>query len=312
MQKELSMRIHPQCIVCQVNVRYRDLEKLGSRFSNEEKIAIMKSILDAISKFVVECQEGATPCIPALLATRLYRYIKRVTSVNDPYFDEKVNAHKEALKLYEEAKRIIFSEKNVKTRLYRALQFSLVGNLLDFGVMGFTPPSIDELMSKALNLRIWGDTDTAMNILLSARNIAVVLDNAGEAVFDRLLADVLRDVGAKVYAIVKGGSFQNDVTIEDAYFAKLNESFDKIVSTGSDAASIFIEELSNEAREIINSSDVIVSKGMANYEYISEIAPMLGKPIVFVLVAKCLPISISTGIPLGEAGIAIYTAGDSV
>jgi len=35
---------------------------------------------------------------------------------------------------------------------------------------------------------------------------------------------------------------------------------------------------------------------MANYEYISDVETALGKPIVYVLMAKCRPIALSLGV----------------
>lgn len=299
------MKLYPQCIVCQINVRYRDLEKIKD-LDMQTKMLAMREVLDISRDFLDSCLNGKDSCIPTELATKLFRYVKHTLRNSDPYFEDKILAHKEALKMYEVAKEVVFSEKKSRAMLYKALQFSLVGNLLDIGVLNYIPPKVEEVMERAQSLKIHGDVDKAIDLLLKSESVIMVLDNAGEAVFDRLVADVLRGIGAKVYAIVKGGAFQNDVTIADAPYAMLNKSFDGVYDTGTDASSIFLYELREEVRSLIESSNVILSKGMANYEYITEIVNILRKPVIYALVAKCLPVSIDSGIPLGEAGIRIY------
>jgi len=299
------LKLYPQCIVCQINVRYRDLEKIKD-LDMQTKMLAMREVLDISRDFLDSCLNGKDSCIPTELATKLFRYVKHTLRNSDPYFEDKILAHKEALKMYEVAKEVVFSEKKSRAMLYKALQFSLVGNLLDIGVLNYIPPKVEEVMERAQSLKIHGDVDKAIDLLLKSESVIMVLDNAGEAVFDRLVADVLRGIGAKVYAIVKGGAFQNDVTIADAPYAMLNKSFDGVYDTGTDASSIFLYELREEVRSLIESSNVILSKGMANYEYITEIVNILRKPVIYALVAKCLPVSIDSGIPLGEAGIRIY------
>jgi len=299
------LKLYPQCIVCQINVRYRDLEKIKD-LDMQTKMLAMREVLDISRDFLDSCLNGKDSCIPTELATKLFRHVKHTLRNSDPYFEDKILAHKEALKMYEVAKEVVFSEKKSRAMLYKALQFSLVGNLLDIGVLNYIPPKVEEVMERAQSLKIHGDVDKAIDLLLKSESVIMVLDNAGEAVFDRLVADVLRGIGAKVYAIVKGGAFQNDVTIADAPYAMLNKSFDGVYDTGTDASSIFLYELREEVRSLIESSNVILSKGMANYEYITEIVNILRKPVIYALVAKCLPVSIDSGIPLGEAGIRIY------
>jgi uncharacterized protein with ATP-grasp and redox domains len=299
------LKLYPQCIVCQINVRYRDLEK-AKDLDTQARLHIMRGVLDVTQNFLEACLSGKGSCVPTELATKLFRYIKSALNNPDPYFEDKVQAHKEALKLYEAAKEVVFSEMGLRARLYRALQFSLVSNLLDMGVANYNSPKVEDVVKKAQAMQIHGSVDEALDLLLRSRSVAMILDNAGESVFDRLVADVLKASGVRVYAVVKRGAFQNDVTIADAQFAMLSKSFDEVYDTGTDASSIFLSELGEKARALIKGCDVILSKGMANYEYITEVASILSKPIIYALAAKCLPVSIDTGIPLNEAGIRIY------
>lgn len=292
------MRLYSECIACQVRVRFRDIVKL---FSDEkQRIEALKAVIRVINDRIVD-----NALNPVRLATELFRLLKSLSRVADPYAKEKAEANRLALSVYPSIRSHVMALNSLEKRIAEALRISLIGNLIDFGVANHIPPSISELLSMTKTLRIHGDLETVAKALLKAKRIIVLMDNSGEAVFDRILADILRPLGKEVIAIVKGGAFQNDITIHEAGDAGLYESFDEVISTGTDAASIFLDEVSEEVLKLIKRSDIIVSKGMANYEYLTDIEHILGKTVLYLLVAKCEPIAIDTQTTKGTA-IAIF------
>ncbi|MEM1865861.1 MAG: ARMT1-like domain-containing protein [Ignisphaera sp.] len=298
------MKLYAECIACQINIRLKDIERLV--YNEDKRVEMIKNVVEKVNDRLKKCRDRYDSlCIPTVIATDLFRYIKHTTGLSDPYRELKKKANEEALKIYREIKQIIESIPSPIDRLHIAIKISLIGNTLDTGVAGYTPPDINEIKNLANSLEIYGDIDPVINIFMNANDVAILMDNSGEAVFDKILADVLKDMGKKVIAIVKGGAFQNDITIEDVSDANLHESFDKVIDTGSDASSIFLDEVKPEVIEILNNVDVVVAKGMANYEYITEIESMLKKPVVYMLVAKCRPIARDIGVPLGKAVVKI-------
>lgn len=298
------MKLYAECIACQVRVRYRDLEMLVN--DEEKRITIMKSVVEYINKTLSECESRYDPrCNPTVIATNLFRYIKKATGVDDPYRVVKQKANREALKLYEKIRDFIESLRSPRDRLYLALRVSLAGNLIDLGVAEYRAPEVGEILDLVNSLEVYGDIDTSINLLLNAKRIAIILDNSGEAVLDGILAKTLRSEGKHVVAIVKSGAFQNDITINDVDDANLRECFNDIVGTGTDASSIFLEEVKREVLDAVRNVDVVVAKGMANYEYVSSIEAVLGKPVIYTLVAKCNPIARDLGVALGKAVIKV-------
>ena len=288
------MRLYSECIACQVRVRFRDIVKL---FSDEkQRIEALKAVIRVINDRMVD-----NALNPVRLATELFRLLKSLSRVADPYAKEKAEANRLALSVYPSIRSHVMALNSLEKRIAEALRISLIGNLIDFGVANHIPPSISELLSMTKTLRIHGDLETVAKALLKAKRIIVLMDNSGEAVFDRILADILRPLGKEVIAIVKGGAFQNDITIHEAGDAGLYESFDEVISTGTDAASIFLDEVSEEVLKLIKRSDIIVSKGMANYEYLTDIEHILRKTVLYLLVAKCEPIAIDTQTTKGTA-----------
>lgn len=303
------MKLYAECIACQVRVRYRDLEMLIN--DEEKRISIMKSIVEYINDILSRCRSRYdAQCNPTVIATNLFRYVKKVTGVEDPYRMAKKKANIEALELYEKLKNVIENIRGIRDKLYLALKISLVGNLIDLGVAEYKAPEISQILDLLNSLEVYGDVGACLDLLLSSRRIAMILDNAGEAVLDGILAEVLRSEGRYVVAIVKGGAFQNDITINDVDDTNLKKSFNDVVDTGADASSIFLNEVENRVIDVIRSVDVVIAKGMANYEYISSIEAALGKPVVYMLMAKCNPVAKELGVALGKAVIKISNAFD--
>lgn len=300
------MKLYAECIACQVQVRLRDIEKI---FNNEDmRIEVMKKVIEHLNKILSKCSSRYDfSCMPTIISTNLFRLIKNITGIDDPYREEKMLVNNEALKIYEELKKVVFQLNDLRDRLLLTFKTSLVGNLIDFGVAGHTTPKLDlDNVVKLINaIDVYGDITEGINLLLKSKNIALILDNAGEAVFDRILADVLRFEGKYVVAIVKGVPFQNDITYSEINYAGLDQSFDEIISTGTDASSIFIEEINSKLLTRLKMFDVILAKGMANYEYITEVESFLGIPIIYVLIAKCRPVAKDLGVPLGKAVIKV-------
>jgi hypothetical protein len=74
--------------------------------------------------------------------------------------------------------------------------------------------------------------------------------------------------------------------------------FDEVVDTGTDGAGIDWSRTSQKFRDLIHSADLILSKGMANFEtvYPQRLIPAA----FFVFKVKCPPIQRCIGAPVGS------------
>ncbi len=281
------MKLKTRCIVCQVEVRYRDVIKL---FSTEElRYRYMMEVINLLYRYAKDNKDPAP-----VVATKIFRFLKQESGNPDPYREEKLKANEEGLKILNELSKVI-EDKSIEEKLYISVRASLLGNSLDFGVAGYRPPSLSELINEIYSITVKGDFPK-----IRKKRIVYLLDNAGEAALDRLLARTLRELDNEVIAVVKGGAFQNDVTINEVEQLGLRQDFDDVVSTGTDAASIFLDEVSKEVLEILRSCDLIIAKGMAHFEYLTEIEHTLSKPIVYMMKAKCQPIAEEAHVEVGD------------
>ena len=87
------------------------------------------------------------------------------------------------------------------------------------------------------------------------------------------------------------------MSYDDALRIGMDRELDRIVGTG-DFAIGFPDRLSDpELLEEMGRAGVLITKGMANYESLSD--RILPISTVFLLRAKCVPVAFSLNVPVG-------------
>ncbi len=176
-----------------------------------------------------------------------------------------------------------------------ALRLMATANGVDWGMRGHTYTLEDLVTGRGV---VWvPGADTVISAVRSSHRIALLLDNAGEAVVDVIAASWLAQKGHEVTLIARGEPYEVDVTHGEV--EELVESLGagvKVVSTGSRYPAPH-PMASPKARRILEETDIVLSKGIANYEVATE-NPGRWR-IVFLLRAKCGPIARQYGVPQG-------------
>ena len=132
---------------------------------------------------------------------------------------------------------------------------------------------------------------------LCVRKVLFLADNAGECFFDLPLVEALRRDVLVTY-VVKRGPVQNDLTLEDLLLAGVHGKMAPVMTSGTDTPGLDLSLASQEFRDEFASADLIIAKGMANYETLSELPP--SEKVFHLLVAKCSPVARSIGVPKGS------------
>ena len=103
--------------------------------------------------------------------------------------------------------------------------------------------------------------------LKDAKTLLYITDNCGEIVLDKIFIEELkkRYGNLEITVMVRGGLAINDATIEDAQEIGLTKIV-PVISNGAAIAGTVKEQLSKEARKQLDSADVIIAKGMGNFE----------------------------------------------
>jgi uncharacterized protein with ATP-grasp and redox domains len=228
------------------------------------------------------------------VGTKIHRIIKDRTENNDPYILEKKKGNEIALKFLPKIKKILKEKNDLETYVKAAI----VGNIIDFGALGVDfdiENGIIENMKKDIALNHIRQLETELK---SANNVLYLADNNGEIVFDKLLIEKLKEYDVEVIVALKEKPILNDACIEDALEIGLDEVAE-LVSTGTDSIGIIYMDISEEFREIFKSSDMVISKGLGNYEGLT--AMYLGeKPVFCLLNVKCAPIAKDIDVNLGD------------
>lgn len=231
---------------------------------------------------------------PNGLATVVNQYVKEKTGCEDPYFKQKEISSEIALSLMPKVKEILKADDGLETYVKAAI----VGNILDFGAYDVNT-DFKSLITNKLNENLSiNDIEEFERALNSHDEVLYLVDNAGEIVFDRLLIEKIKEYDVNVVVAVISSPIVNDACMKEAVDAGLDELAD-IVSMGCDSGGIVEEMFSDDFRNVFDESGFIISKGMANYEGLTEMN-LDGKDVFSLLCSKCAPISRNLSVEVGS------------
>jgi uncharacterized protein with ATP-grasp and redox domains len=254
--------------------------------------------MSALLDFLVK--EFKPTANPAYLGTQRDRIVKEITGNQDPYAERKRISNRNALEMLSLAKNLVSGESSRELRFRKACLCSIVGNVMEFDIPDnpFEYADIQKLIQRAEKDLAIDEIAQIFDKTKKAKNILYLTDNAGEIVFDTLLVQELKKLGAHVTVAVKGGPVLNDATIEDAKYVGMHEVADDIITTGTDAVGLIPSECSDEFLSVYNSADFVVAKGMGYAETLSEID--LAAPHALLLRTKCSTVANFFKVSLGR------------
>ena len=268
-----KIRIHSDCLSC---LAVKETEKYPEGISEAEKLEYKKGVLSILG--------NAKPSDSAPL---LVKYIcdlqKKMFGKGFDYTDAKIYFNDYVMKKAAGIEADIFQAEDA---VFRALQYAMTGNYIDFG----TPSNVneekfDELVENAKNLQLDKATyDNLKKDLYTAKKLVVLTDNCGEIVFDKIMIKILKTFypSLEITAIVRGLPALNDATMDDAKQIGLTELVN-VIGNGTDIAGTVYDLISEEAKTALNEADVVISKGLGNFETLSG----CGLNVYYLFMCKC-------------------------
>ncbi len=224
----------------------------------------------------------------------MHAIIKQKTGCRDPYHKEKIESNKLALKYLDDVKKILDEDDSLENHV----KIAIIGNILDFGAFTLDDDIesvIKSSLEKDLTIK---DIEEFENSIKTHDKVLYLVDNTGEIVFDKLLLAKLKEYDLDITIAVKSEPILNDACMEEALDAGLDE-FGRIVEIGAGTVGYVDSKISREFRQIFDDHKFIISKGMGNYEGLTEI-DLSSKDIYFLLCAKCNTISRDIGVNLHD------------
>lgn len=294
------MKVDPQCVPCILAAAYR--VAITVSHDRIERLWLMQIAS-------MEIGRGLNPRVsPCQLSGQVLEALNKASGVGDPYRRLKVENNEAALKLLKNVERKVSEANSPYHRFRLAAEYSVAANAADYGVFmgdftysGDLEEQLDRFLEKGLAL---DEIDLFYDYASRGGSLLYLLDNCGEIVFDSLLIRILKEMGCKVTAVVKGRPCLNDATMLEALEVGLDGIADLLISTGEGTCGLGLPDMSSELKRALKESDLIVSKGQANYEDLSEIEGTLNGVIVYLLVAKCRLIARDLGVDEIGASIA--------
>ncbi|MCI8387001.1 MAG: DUF89 family protein [Clostridiales bacterium] len=277
-----SIKLNPECIRCLVK---KQLARVPKQSDMLDEIKFIQNVLRVIADAPI------TSSAPELVAQ--IDVIRRdiFGSIED-YSDIKRYFNQLMLSLEPE---LTNSLSNSADPLKLAVQYAMTGNYIDFAAMeSVNEDKLRELLRKAKDIELDNNVYAQLqNELRSAKRMVFLTDNCGEIVLDKLLVKTIRQqYPLDITIIVRGGEAVNDATLADAEQINLAD-IAPVIGNGNNIAGTVLNCLSNEARDKIESADLIIAKGQGNFETLYG----CGRNIYYLFMCKCKMFAERFGVP---------------
>ena len=278
------MRMTSNCYPCILDRAKFECDLVFAK--EEEKKKAVEELLDYMA-----CHKGG---VPALVGTQRERIIKRRSNNPDPYQSLKDESNRVAANLLPLAQE--FYER-AEDGIEALVRIAAAANSMEFGVKGhdFDNSTFAGVFSSTLCEKLYGDMAEIKRRLEGFRNIFYLTDNSGEVVFDLFVIARLEEMGKRVVIGSKSQPVLNDVTVSELKSMTKTE----VVATG-DVVGTALESLEPQASSFLfDPGWLILSKGMGNFETITEYEDRLAGRLIYIMRAKCEAVAAEVGVPKG-------------
>ena len=253
---------------------------------------VKMQVMEEIFKFLSTTFKAGTNSNST--GSSMHKIIKQKTGCMDPYYKEKVEGNEIALKYLPEVKKILDEDDSLENYV----KIAIIGNILDFGAFTLDDDIEGVIKSSLKKDLAVKDIEEFENSLKTHDKVLYLVDNTGEIVFDKLLLAKLKEYDLDITIAVKSEPILNDATRVEALDVGLDE-FGKLVEIGAGTVGYVDSEISDEFRQIFDDHEFVISKGMGNYEGLTEI-DLSKKDIYFLLCVKCNTIARHIGANLHD------------
>ena len=281
------MKTSESCIHCQIGTILRMLKRLN--LSEEELQQRFRNTL----RYFAECDYSLTP--PELHANA-WQIVMDAAHGKDPVEADKKADNERVLALVPMVKEKI---RKSDDPYLTAMKYAIAGNVIDpLPQHGVTvEQAFDAVLAKPLfvdhSARLRKELEQGAKVLY-------VTDNAGEIVLDRVFLETLFELGItlpqNITVAVKGLPANNDAMRADAEQAGLTKLV-RVIDTGDDTMGITLSRSSEEFKDAFFSADIVIAKGMGNFESMSDYREVT---LCHMLMVKCDNVSEASNVPKGE------------
>jgi uncharacterized protein with ATP-grasp and redox domains len=279
------MTIDEACVGCIINQ--------SVKVSNAIHASV--SLADELKSTVTKMSETFSyNDAPPEIASYVYEKMALIANKADLYDEVKELSTKKALSFVPLLEKEL---SNSKDKLLTATKIAIAGNVIDLAAE--VEFDLHEELEKIFHTDFAHD-DFALfeEKLNSAKSVLVIGDNVGEHIFDYMLIETLSKLypETRFFYMVRGNPIINDVTMKEATEAGF-EKICEVVDSGVNTPGFTYNRANGYSKELFDTADLVISKGMGNYECMS---PSHRRGICFLLKVKCGVVAASLQKEVGD------------
>ncbi|MBN2896602.1 MAG: DUF89 family protein [Campylobacterales bacterium] len=279
------MKIDAACVSCIASQSQRVCDAIHASPELRETIAL--HVGEASQHFDFSLS-------PPEVATDVYEAMARLAEMDDLYAEQKALSTEHAKPFLPALRTMIAASDDP---LYTLLKVAVAGNVIDLAAeVRF---DLEEQIAQLLDTPFGIDGTEALREALSkAQTLIYIGDNAGEHLFDYLAIEALQKLYPSLHVsyMVRGRAIINDVTLKEAREAGF-ESLCTLVDSGVNTPGFAYARATPEAQRLFERADVVLTKGMGNYECLS---PAPRGDLCYLLKVKCGVVAASLGRSIGD------------
>ena len=279
------MTIEQACVECIIGQTQRVADAIHA------DAALRKKIDDDVPAMVKDFDFSLTP---PEVARPVYEHLAVLAGKEDLYDEVKRLSTQKAQAFVPDLREKI--EKAFDPFL-TAVKVAVAGNVIDLAAE--VTFDLDEEIEKLFDTRFAHDDVAVLKQkLASADTLLYIADNAGEHIFDALAIEAFSRLfpSLKIFYMTRGKPIINDITYSEAKADGLGR-FCTLVDSGVDTPGFVYGRADEAARKLFDEADVVLTKGMGNYECLS---PSPRSDLVYLLKVKCQVVSRSIGAEVGS------------
>lgn len=279
------MTISNECVTCIINQSV----KVSNAIRADKTLS--KKLISTVEDMSKHFSFSDTP---PEIAAYVYEEMAKIANKEDLYDEVKEHSTikaKSFVPLLEEKLQ------NSDNKLLTATKIAVAGNVIDLAAE--VEFDLKDELEKIFHTEFThNDFDILKNKLQNAKHVVVLGDNVGEHVFDYLYIQTIKELypHLEFTYMVRGNPIINDVTIKEAKEVGF-DSLCNLVDSGVNTPGFVYNRASKEAQKLFDTADLVISKGMGNYECLS---PSHKENICFLLKVKCSVVASSLGKELGD------------
>ena len=241
------MKFNPFCMCCAVSKQEQNIRSFQDM---DKKVEYMKRVMDRMANIAEEdCAPSVSVELKKMFRDFWEQPMEDYTSVKKKY---------NQLMLDMEAS-LEETIRNSEDPLETALLYARIGNYIDFA-------ALSNVNSDTVLSLLKEDNKEPLNAqeylhfrkdLSAASRLVYLTDNCGEIVLDKLVIILLKELCPEL-----------DITV---------------IGNGNEVGGTWLPHISSEAREALESADLIIAKGQGNYETLRD----SGLNIYYLFLCKC-------------------------